>query len=72
MGTREAGIIKDFRITLTNVSTLRGWSSIHPLYLLSAGCASLVLYELDEFEARVEETVDAVGETRLFGTREAV
>lgn len=41
-------------------------------YLLSAGCGSLLLYELDEFEAGVEETVDAVGEARLFGAREAV
>lgn len=38
--------------------------------LLSAGGVSLFLDELDEFEARVEEAVDAVGETGLFGARE--
>ena len=36
-----------------------------------AGRVSLVLDELDELETGVEETVDAVGETGLFGAREA-
>lgn len=38
---------------------------------LSAGCVSLFLDELNEFETGVEEAVDAVGETGLFGAREA-
>ena len=37
---------------------------------MASGRVSLILDELDEFEARVEEAVDAVGETRLFGARE--
>jgi len=38
---------------------------------VAAGRVSLFLDELDEFETGVEEAVDAVGETRLFGAREA-
>jgi len=41
------------------------------LRLLPAGRVPLVLDELDEFETGVEEAVDAVGETGLFGAREA-
>ena len=38
--------------------------------LLASGRVSLFLDEVDEFETRVEEAVDAVGEARLFGARE--
>jgi len=54
---------KECRIKFSNVYTFAK-------YLLSAGRVSLILDELDEFEAGVEEAVDAVGEARLFGARE--
>ena len=38
---------------------------------LAAGRGSLFLDELHEFEAGIEEAVDAIGETRLFGARKA-
>ena len=37
---------------------------------MASGGVSLFLDELDEFETRVKEAVDAVGETGLFGARE--
>ena len=37
---------------------------------MATGRVSLVLDEVNELEACVEEAVDAVGETRLFGARE--
>jgi len=39
--------------------------------LLASSRVSLFLDEVDELETGVEEAVDAVGETRLFGAREA-
>jgi len=54
---------KDGRNTFSKVSNFE--------YSLSACCVSLFLNELNEFEAGVEEAVDAVGEAGLFGAREA-
>lgn len=69
-GHEESWGYKVFGITLGNIYICAGRRVIHDS--LAAGCVSLFLDELDEFEARVEESVDAVGEARLFGAREAV
>lgn len=69
-GHEESWDYKVFGTTLSNISIVAGRRVID--YSLSAGCVSLFLDELDEFEARVEEAVDAVGEARFFGARETI